>query len=103
MSGSKVLLTGIRASGDIHLGNYLGAMRPALLEQNQFQSYLFIADLHGLTTTPPASELRANVQKIAAAWLACGLDPSKTVLWKQSEVPEVLDLCDELWIDGARS
>ncbi len=88
----KVLLTGIRASGDIHLGNYLGAMKPALSEQEKYRSLLFIADLHGLTTTPPAEELRTNTRKIAAAWLACGLDPNKTILWRQSHVPEVLEL-----------
>lgn len=94
MSGtdSKILLTGIRASGDVHLGNYLGAMQPAIAAQKSYQSYFFIADLHGLTTTPPAEELRKTVRSVAAAWLACGLDPESTVLWKQSEVPEVLEL-----------
>lgn len=88
----KTLLTGIRASGDIHLGNYLGAMKPAIERQEKFNSYFFVADFHGLTTTPPPSELRVMVRSIAAAWLAAGLDPEKTVLWKQSDVPEVLEL-----------
>ncbi|MDB5037376.1 MAG: Tryptophan--tRNA ligase [Bacteriovoracaceae bacterium] len=89
----QILLTGIRASGDIHLGNYLGAIRPAIARQNDFESYFFVADLHGLTTTPPAEELKKNVQSITAAWLAAGLDTKKTILWRQSDVPEVLELC----------
>ncbi len=89
---SKVLLTGIRASSEIHLGNYLGAMKPALQRQNDFSSYLFIADYHGLTTSPKAQELKGNVHAIASAWLAAGLDPSKTILWRQSDIPEVLEL-----------
>jgi len=92
----KVLLTGIRASGDIHLGNYLGAMRPALADQDKYKSFLFIADLHGLTTTPPAEELRQNIRKIAAAWLACGLNPDESIIWRQSHVPEVLELAHVL-------
>lgn len=88
----EILLTGIRASGEIHLGNYLGAMKPALLQQAKFDSYLFVANYHGLTTTPPAKELQHNTRAIASAWLACGLDPEKTVLWKQSDIPEVIEL-----------
>ena len=91
-NASKVLLTGIRASSEIHLGNYLGAMKPALQRQGDFSSYLFIADYHGLTTSPKAEELRGNVRAIASAWLASGLDTSKTVLWRQSDIPEVLEL-----------
>jgi tryptophanyl-tRNA synthetase len=89
---SKILLTGIRASGDIHLGNYFGAMEPAIKRQTDFQTHLFIADFHGLTTTPPASELRQHIRSIAAAWLAAGVDTKKTILWRQSAVPEVLEL-----------
>jgi tryptophanyl-tRNA synthetase len=86
------LLTGVRASGDIHLGNYLGAIQTAISRQNNFESYFFVADLHGLTTTPAADELRKNVRSITAAWLASGLDTHSTILWKQSDVPEVLEL-----------
>jgi len=86
------LLTGIRASGSIHLGNYFGAMRPAIEAESTYENYLFIADLHGLTTLPPPEELRDNVRSVAAAWLACGANPEQTVLWKQSDVTEVLEL-----------
>ncbi|MGA0164072.1 MAG: tryptophan--tRNA ligase [Bdellovibrionota bacterium] len=88
----KILLTGIRASGDIHLGNYLGAMKPALENQENYQCFLFIADYHGLTTSPPPEELRKRIYSCAAAWLASGLDPEKTTIWRQSDVPEVLEL-----------
>ncbi|PIR23380.1 MAG: tryptophan--tRNA ligase [Deltaproteobacteria bacterium CG11_big_fil_rev_8_21_14_0_20_45_16] len=86
------LLTGIRASGEIHLGNYLGAMKPAIARQDDYNCHLFIADLHGLTTSPPAEELRRNVRGIASAWLAAGLNPEKTIMWRQSDVAEVLVL-----------
>ncbi len=88
----EVMLTGIRASGLPHLGNYLGAIRQAVKGQDNYDSYFFVADLHGLTTTPPGEELRQMVRQVAAAWLAFGLDPAKTVFWKQSDVPEVLEL-----------
>lgn len=86
------LLTGIRASGEIHLGNYYGAMEQAIARQNEYETYLFVANYHGLTTTPPAAELRNNTRSIAAAWLAAGLDPKRTLMWKQSDVPEVVEL-----------
>lgn len=92
MAGPKTLLTGVRASGEVHLGNYLGAMKPAIENQTNYQSYLFVADLHGLTTNPPADDLRQATRQIAAAWLAAGLDTKRTVFWKQSDVPEVLEL-----------
>jgi len=87
-----ILLTGIRASGEPHLGNYLGAIKPAIARQSDYQSYFFVADFHGLTTTPRAAELKNHIHSIAATWLAAGLDPKKTTLWKQSDVPEVLEL-----------
>lgn len=86
------LLTGIRASGYIHLGNYLSAIKPAVADQDQKDCMLFIADLHGLTTNPPAEELRQNTRSVAAAWLAAGLDPEKTVVWRQSAVKEHTEL-----------
>jgi len=91
-SKKPILLTGIRVSGEIHLGNYLGAMKPAIDQQNETRTYLFIADLHGLTTSPPSDELRHNTRSIASTWLAAGLDPESTVVWRQSDVPEVLEL-----------
>lgn len=92
MTTKGVLLTGIRASGEIHLGNYFGAMQQAIARQNEYETHLFVANFHGLTTSPKADELRFNTRAITAAWLAAGLDTKKTILWKQSDVPEVVEL-----------
>ena len=88
------ILTGIQSTGTTHLGNLLGAIIPAIeLAKNESnESYLFIADLHSLTQVKDADVLRENTYKTAAAWLACGLDPSKTVFYRQSDIPEVTEL-----------
>lgn len=88
------ILTGIQSTGTTHLGNLLGAIIPAieLAEESSNESFLFIADLHSLTQVKNAEELRENTYKTAAAWLACGLDPSKTVFYRQSDIPEVTEL-----------
>ena len=87
----KRSLTGIRASGDVHLGNYLGMIRPALEYQNKFQCLYFIADLHALTTNKNPALLRQNTLDIAATWLALGLDHKKHLIYKQSDVPMVTE------------
>ena len=88
------ILTGIQASGKPHLGNLLGAILPAIELANdpKNDSFLFIADLHTLTSLRDGQQLRQNAYEIAAAWLACGLDPAKTVFYRQSDVPEVTEL-----------
>ncbi len=88
------ILTGIQSTGTTHLGNLLGAIIPAieLAKNDSNQSYLFIADLHSLTQVKDADILRENTYKTAAAWLACGLDPSKTVFYRQSDIAEVTEL-----------
>jgi tryptophanyl-tRNA synthetase len=88
------ILTGIQSSGRQHLGNVLGAIKPAIemARQPANESYLFIADLHSLTTIKDAGLRRDNVHATAAAWLACGLDPESTVFYKQSEVPQCAEL-----------
>lgn len=97
----KVSLTGIKPTGavvpaeqggSIHLGNWLGAIRPALALVDRYESRYFIADYHALTTQRDAGALRENVHDIAAAWMACGLDPSRTLLFRQSGVIEVFEL-----------
>lgn len=92
MPKREVLLTGIRASGNIHLGNYLGAILPAIKRQKDFETYLFVADYHALTSLPDAEDVKRNVRSIASSWLAAGLDPQQTLIWKQSDVPAVLEL-----------
>jgi len=88
------ILTGIQSTGTPHLGNVLGAIRPAieLAQDNTDESFLFIADLHSLTQIKDGAELRANTYAVAAAWLACGLDTDKTVFYRQSDVPQCTEL-----------
>jgi tryptophanyl-tRNA synthetase len=89
------ILTGIQSTGTPHLGNVLGAIRPAiaLSERPGNDSFFFIADLHSLTQIKDGAVLRGNTNAVAAAWLACGLDPARTVFYRQSDVPEVTELC----------
>ncbi len=87
------VLTGIQSSGKPHLGNLLEAIIPAvsLTKSSQNESFIFIADLHSLTTIKDADQRKANVQAVAAAWLAFGLDPEKTVFYRQSKVAKVTE------------
>jgi tryptophanyl-tRNA synthetase len=88
----KTILTGIQPSGALHLGNYFGAMLPAIERQEQFQAVYFIADYHALTSISKADDLRRFTFDAAAAFLACGLDPARTILFRQSDVPQVHEL-----------
>ncbi len=86
-------LTGIKPTGTIHVGNYLGAMRPALeLVERHDSSLYFIADYHALTTVQDKRVLHSTIHDIAAAWLAAGLDPERTLLYRQSAMLEVFEL-----------
>ena len=82
----KVLLSGIKPTGDLHVGNYFGAIQQFLGFQDTYDSYVFIADMHALTTVTDAEELRKQSFNIAAAYLACGLDPKKVTLYRQSDI-----------------
>lgn len=89
----KVALTGIKPThSPPHLGNYLGAIRPALRLAEHFDGMYFIADYHALTTMRDAAALHRSVYDVTATWLACGLDPSRTVIFRQSAIPEVFEL-----------
>ncbi len=90
----KTVLTGVKPTGRIHIGNYLGAMRPAIAMCNQenVQGLLFIADYHSLTTVHNAETLNHMVYDLAATWLALGLDPQQTFIYRQSDVPETFEL-----------
>lgn len=88
----KTSLTGIKPSGTPHLGNYLGAIRPALRMAEEYRTLYFIADYHALTTLRDAAKMRQYVYDVAATWLACGLDPERTLLYRQSAIPEVFEL-----------
>ena len=86
------ILTGIQSSGTPHLGNVLGAMLPAIELSKKNDSFLFIADLHSLTTVKNKNVLFKNTLETAAAWMACGLDTKKNILYRQSDIPQVTEL-----------
>ena len=92
------ILTGITPSGTLHIGNYFGAMRPAIELQAGGDAFYFIADYHSMTALTDAKERLAYTQGIALDWLACGLDPAKAVFWRQSDVSEV---CELTWLIGS--
>jgi tryptophanyl-tRNA synthetase len=83
------ILSGIQPSGALHLGNYFGMMRPAIELQEKGEAFYFIADYHSMTSLFDANERRKNTLEVALDFLACGLDPKKTVFFRQSDVPEV--------------
>jgi len=86
------VLSGIQPSGRLHIGNYFGAMRQHLQLQAQNDGFYFIADYHALTSGPSPAELAEYTLAVAMDYLALGLDPNKTVFWRQSDVPEVTEL-----------
>ena len=86
------ILSGIQPSGKLHLGNYFGMMKPALYLQDQGEAFLFIANYHALTTMSDPAQLLENTFDVALDFLACGLDPKRTVFFRQSDVPEVTEL-----------
>src|SRR5882724_10018028 len=90
-------LTGIQPSGSLHIGNYFGAMRPAIEAQAKGECFFFIADYHSMTSLLDPAERRRHTQAVALDWLACGLDPANSVFWRQSDVPEVTELT---WLIG---
>lgn len=88
----KVVLSGIRSTGNLHLGNYYGALSKFLRMQDDFDCRFFIADLHALTTNPDPRQLHESVKDILAEYLAAGLDPEKNILYVQSDVPEISEM-----------
>ncbi|PYL00440.1 MAG: tryptophan--tRNA ligase [Verrucomicrobia bacterium] len=86
------ILSGIQPSGALHLGNYFGMMKPAIELQEKGEAFYFIANYHSMTSLFDAGERRQNTLDVALDFLACGLDPKKTVFFKQSDVPEVTEL-----------
>lgn len=88
------ILTGIQSTGTPHLGNLLGAILPAiqLSNEEEHQAFLFIADLHSLTTLKNGNERMDNTREVAATWLACGYDTAKNLFYKQSDLPEACEL-----------
>lgn len=87
-----VVLSGIRSTGHLHLGNYFGALKNFVKIQEQYKCFFFIADLHSLTTHPHPEDFHAGVKTILAEYLAAGLDPDKAAIYVQSDVPEISEL-----------
>lgn len=88
----EIVLSGIRSTGNLHLGNYYGALSKFVKMQNDYDCLFFIADLHALTTNPEPESLHSNVKNILAEYLAAGLDPEKATIFVQSDVPEISEM-----------
>ena len=86
------ILSGIQPSGTLHIGNYFGMMRPAIELQEKGEAFYFIANYHSMTSLFDAGQRRQNSLDVALDFMACGLDPKKSVFWKQSDLPEVTEL-----------
>jgi tryptophanyl-tRNA synthetase len=89
---NHVVMSGIRSTGFLHLGNYFGAIRNYVRMQDEYKCFFMVADLHSLTTHPDTNELKSNVHRVLAENIACGLDPLKATLYCQSHVPETAEL-----------
>ncbi len=88
----ETVVSGIRPTGNLHLGNYFGALKNFVKMQEEHNCFFFIADYHSLTTHPTPADLHGNVQQVLSEYLACGLDPEKSTLYIQSDVPETAEL-----------
>jgi tryptophanyl-tRNA synthetase len=91
-ANKEIVMSGIRPTGFLHLGNYFGAMRNYVRMQDDYECYFMVADLHSLTTHPDTTALKSNVHRVLAENIACGLDPDKVALYCQSHVPETSEL-----------
>ncbi len=86
------VLSGVQPSGTLHIGNYFGAIRQFVRLQSEHDCYYFLADLHALTTVQDAGRMRSLVRELAAGYLALGLDPARSVIYRQSDLPEIPEL-----------
>ncbi|HEY4788847.1 MAG TPA: tryptophan--tRNA ligase [Bacteroidales bacterium] len=88
----EIVLSGIRPTGNLHMGNYFGAVKNFVKMQHEYKCFFFIADLHSLTTHPTPVDLHGNVRKVLAEYLACGIDPAVATIYVQSDIPEISEL-----------
>ncbi|MFA9212377.1 MAG: tryptophan--tRNA ligase [Candidatus Methylacidiphilales bacterium] len=88
----EIVLSGIRPTGNLHLGNYMGAVKNFIKMQYDFNCYFFIADYHSLTTHPNPADLHQNVKQVLAEYIACGIDPEASTIYIQSDLPEIAEL-----------
>ena len=91
-NNKKILVSGVKPTGRVHIGNYFGAMKQFIDLQDKYESYIFIADYHAMTTVQNRAELMQGIIDVALDYLAIGLDPKKVTLFKQSDVPQVAEL-----------
>ncbi len=92
MSDKKILVSGVKPTGKLHIGNYFGALKQFVDLQSEYNSYIFVADLHALTSQQNAGELNVDIKNIVLDYLAIGLNPQNITLYKQSDIPEVSEL-----------
>lgn len=92
----QISLTGIKPTGSLHIGNYFGAIKPAIELAGEYDARYFIADYHALNTVKNPKELSTLIREVAAGWLAAGLDPGKVIFYRQSSIPEVFELATML-------
>ena len=90
--GKEIIVSGIRPTGNLHLGNYLGAVSNFVKMQHEHHCFFFIADYHSLTTHPNPADLHQNVRQVLVEYLACGLDPEACTLYIQSDLPQIPEL-----------
>lgn len=88
----ETVVSGIRSTGKLHIGNYYGAVKNFIQMQHEYNCYFFIADLHSLTTHPTPHDLHGNVKHVLVEYLACGIDPEESTIYIQSDVPEIAEL-----------
>ena len=88
----ETVVSGIRSTGNLHLGNYYGAIKNFIQMQDEYNCYFFIADWHSLTTHPTSAEFHQNVRNVVVEYLAAGIDPEKSTIYVQSDVPEITEL-----------
>ena len=88
----EIVVSGVRPTGELHLGNYLGAIKQFVELQDKYKTFFFIADLHAITEPQDPKKLGRQILEVAALYLACGLDPKKTTLFIQSQISEHLEL-----------
>lgn len=91
-TGRQVVMSGIRPTGFLHLGNYFGALKNYVKMQEEYDCYFMVADWHSLTTHPDTKELRSSVLRVLAENMAAGIDPEKACLYLQSRIPEIAEL-----------
>ncbi|MDQ8052148.1 MAG: tryptophan--tRNA ligase [Pedobacter sp.] len=88
----ETVVSGIRSTGKLHIGNYYGAVKSFIQMQHEYNCYFFIADLHSLTTHPTPADLHGNIKQVLVEYLACGIDPEVSTIYLQSDVPEIAEL-----------